>query len=150
VEKTVETPAMPTDPDIIFLADTTSSMSGAIGNVQANAASIMSSVLADQPSAAFGGANYGDQDCPNSFVLDQAITTTTAAIVTALNNLTTPQLDCNADAAEDYINALYQLATDPAVGFRPGSTRIVVLFGDSSSHDPSEGISLATAIGAAD
>ena len=150
VAKTVETPPIPSNPDVIFLADTTSSMSGAIGNVQANAATIIATVLADQPSAQFGVAHYTDQSCPNPFVIDQPITASSAAVVTALNSLTTPQNDCNADAPEDYINALYQLATDPAVGLRAGSTPIVILFGDSSSHDPSAGISLATAISAAE
>ena len=148
VAKTVETPPIPPDPDIVFLADTTSSMSGAIGNVQANAATIISAVLAAQPSAQFGVAHYTDQACPDRFVLDQAITANTTAVVSALSGLATPNSGCNSDAPEDYINALYQLATDAAVGFRAGSTRIVVLFGDSSSHDPSAGISIATAIGA--
>ena len=148
VAKTVETPPIPPDPDIVFLADTTSSMSGAIGNVQANAATIISTVLAAQPSAQFGVAHYTDQACPDRFVLDQPITASTTAVVTALGGLVTPNSPCNSDAAEDYVNALYQLATDPAVGFRAGSTRIVVLFGDSSSHDPSAGISLAAAVSA--
>jgi len=148
VAKTAETPPIPPDPDIVFLADTTSSMSGAIGNVQTNAGTIISTVLAAQPSAQFGVAHYTDQACPNRFVLDQPVTANTAAVVTALNGLTTPNTPCNTDGPEDYINALYQLATDPAVGFRAGSTRIVVLFGDSSSHDPSAGISLATGIAA--
>ncbi len=146
VAKTVETPPIPPNPDIVFLADTTSSMSGAIGNVQAGAATIMSTVLAAQPTAQFGVANYTDQNCPTPFVLDQPITASTAAVQTALNALSTVGGACNSDAAEDYINALYQLATDPAVGFRAGSTRIIVLFGDSSSHDPSEGITQAQAI----
>ena len=148
VAKTVETPPIPPNPDIVFVADTTSSMTGAIGNVQAGVAAIMSAVLAAQPTAQFGVAHYTDQNCPTPFVLDQAITASTAAVQAALNALTTPSPACNSDAAEDYINALYQLATDPAVGFRAGSTRIIVLFGDSSSHDPSEGITQAQAIAA--
>jgi uncharacterized repeat protein (TIGR01451 family) len=148
VAKTVETPPIPPNPDIVFLADTTSSMSGAIGNVQSGGANIMSTVLAAQPTSQFGVAHYTDQNCPTPFVLDQALTANTATVQTALNGLTTPNTACNPDAPEDYINALFQLATDPAVGFRTGSTRIVVLFGDSSSHDPSEGISLAGAIAA--
>lgn len=148
VEKTVETPPIPADPDIVFLADTTSSMSGAIGNVQANASTIMGSVLADAPTATFGVAHYTDQACPGPFVLDQALTADTLAVQAALDALTTPNFGCNSDAPEDYINALYQLATDPPVGFRAGSTRIVVLFGDSSSHDPSVGITEATATAA--
>jgi uncharacterized repeat protein (TIGR01451 family) len=148
IGKSVETPPIPPNPDIVFLADTTSSMGGAISNVQAGAGTIMSTVLAAQPTSQFGVAHYTDQDCPNSFVLDQALTGNTATVQAALNGLTTPNEACNSDAAEDYINALYQLATSSAVGWRAGSTRIVVLFGDSSSHDPSEGISLAQAIAA--
>ena len=150
VEKTVETPPIPADPDVIFLADTTSSMTSAIGNVQANAASIISSVLADAPTAQFGVAHYRDQNCPNPFVIDQSITANTTDVIAALNGFTTPQMDCNSDATEDFINAIYQLATDSSVGLRSGSTPIVVMFGDSSSHDPSVGISLATATAAAE
>lgn len=148
VDKSVETPPIPPNPDIVFLADTTSSMTNAIGNVQANAATILSTVLAAQPTAEFGVAHYTDQACADNFVLDQSVTANGAAVVAALNALTTPDEACNVDGPEDYINALYQLATQPAVGFRTGSTRIVVLFGDSSSHDPSAGVTEAAAISA--
>lgn len=148
VDKSVETPPIPPNPDIVFLADTTSSMTNAIGNVQTNAATILSTVLAAQPTAEFGVAHYTDQACADKFVLDQSVTANSAAVVAALNALTTPDEACNVDGPEDYINALYQLATQPAVGFRTGSTRIVVLFGDSSSHDPSAGITEAAAISA--
>jgi uncharacterized repeat protein (TIGR01451 family) len=148
VAKTVETPPIPPDPDIVFMADTTSSMSGAIANVQTNAATIMTAVLGAQPTAEFGVAHYTDQACPDPWVLDQAITADTTAVTTALAGLTTPNLGCNPDAPEDYINGVYQVATDPTVGFRTGSTRIVVFFGDSSSHDPSAGITLGAATAA--
>jgi len=148
VPKVVHTPPIPPNPDIVFLADTTSSMSGAIANVQAEAGSIMSQVVAAQPTAEFGVANYTDQNCPSPFTLDQSVTANTAAVQTALNGLTTPNLACNTDAAEDFLNGLFQVATDPAVGFRTGSTRIVVLFGDSSSHDPSVGHTQAQVIAA--
>jgi uncharacterized repeat protein (TIGR01451 family) len=148
VDKSVETPTIPPNPDIVFLADTTSSMTAAIGNVQANVATILSTVLAAQPTAEFGVAHYTDQACADKFVLDQPVTASSAAVITAVNALTTPNEACNVDGPEDYINALYQLATQPSVGFRTGSTRIVVLFGDSSSHDPSAGITEAAAISA--
>jgi uncharacterized repeat protein (TIGR01451 family) len=148
VAKVVHTPAIPPNPDIVFLADTTSSMTPALSNVQSEAASIMSQVVAAQPTAEFGVANYTDQNCPTPFTLDQSLTASTATVQTALNGLTTPNLACNTDAAEDFLNGLFQLATNPAVGFRTGSTRIVVLFGDSSSHDPSAGHTLAQTISA--
>jgi uncharacterized repeat protein (TIGR01451 family) len=143
IQKTVHTPAIPPKPDVMFLADTTSSMSGAIGGVQAQGGVIMSTVLAAQPLAEFGVSNYTDQNCPNPYVLDQSITASTSAVQTALNGLTTPNPACNTDAAEDFLNALFHLATDSNVGFRTDSTRVVVLFGDSSSHDPSAGHTLA-------
>ena len=93
VAKTVETPPIPPNPDIVFVADTTSSMSGAIGNVQTNAAATLATVLAAQPSAQFGVAHYTDQACPDRFVLDLAITADTTAVVTALNGLATPNND---------------------------------------------------------
>jgi uncharacterized repeat protein (TIGR01451 family) len=143
VAKSVETPPIPPNPDIVFVADTTSSMGAAIGNVTSGAANIMSTVLGSQPTAEFGVANYTDQNCADAFTLDQAVTANTTAVQNALNALTTPNEGCNTDAAEDFINALFQLATNPAVGFRSGSSRIIVLFGDSSSHDPSNGHSLS-------
>jgi uncharacterized repeat protein (TIGR01451 family) len=143
ITKTVHTPVIPPRPDIVFLADTTSSMSGAIANVQAQAGSVMAQVIGAQPLAQFGVAHYTDQNCPTPYTLDQSITASTAAVQTALNGLSTPNVACNPDAPEDFLNALFHLATDAGVGFRADSTRIVVLFGDSSSHDPSVGHTLA-------
>jgi uncharacterized repeat protein (TIGR01451 family) len=143
VTKTVHTPVIPPRPDIVFLADTTSSMSGAIANVQSQAGSVMAQVIGAQPLAQFGVAHYTDQNCPTPYTLDQSITASTAAVQTALNGLSTPNVGCNPDAPEDFLNALFHLATDAGVGFRADSTRIVVLFGDSSSHDPSVGHTLA-------
>jgi hypothetical protein len=57
VAKTVETPPIPPNPDIVFVADTTSSTGVAIGNVTGGAANIMSTVLGSQPAAEFGVAN---------------------------------------------------------------------------------------------
>ena len=62
ITKTVETPPIPPNPDIVFLADTTTSMTASIGNVQANATSIVSQILAAQPSARFAVADYKDTD----------------------------------------------------------------------------------------
>ena len=139
VTKTVHTPTIPPKPDIVFLADTTSSMSGAIANVKAQAGAVMNQVIGVQSLAQFGVAHYTDQNCPDPYILDQAITGSTAAVQTAINGLSTPNVNCNPDAPEDWLNALFRVATDAGTGFRADSTRIVVLFGDSSSHDPSVG-----------
>ena len=148
VPKTVHTPVIPPDPDIVFLADTTGSMGPAIANVQTNATSIMNNI-AGQPNVGtphFGAANYTDFNCsdPFPFHLDQALTATVSDVQTAINTWAAGN---GCDDPEAQINALFELATNPAVAFRaPGtSTRIIVWFGDSNGHDPSGGHTLTDA-----
>jgi hypothetical protein len=145
IAKTVHTPAIPPKPDVIFLADTTGSMGPAIANVQTNAATVMSTVLAAQPDAQFGAADYTDFNCTDPFPyrLDQAITANTGDVQTAINAWAAGN---GCDTPEAQLNALYQLATDPATGWRAGSTRIIAWFGDSSGHDPSNGHTLVDVI----
>lgn len=151
VAKTVHTPVIPPNPDIVFLADTTFSMVDTIANVQTNATTIMNTIAgtAGVGTPEFGAANYTDFDCtdPFPFHLDQAITSTISDVQNAINTWAAGD---GCDVPEAQINALFQLATDSSVGFRaPGtSTRIVVWFGDSSGHDPSGGHSKTDAINA--
>ncbi|NUU24352.1 MAG: hyalin, partial [Streptomycetaceae bacterium] len=49
IAKTVHTPIVPPKPDVVFLADTTGSMGGAIGNVRANAADVLATISGAQP-----------------------------------------------------------------------------------------------------
>src|SRR5207342_1050913 len=57
VPKTVHTPVIPPRPDVMFLADTTSSMGSAITNVRTNATTIMNTVRTAQADSDFGAAN---------------------------------------------------------------------------------------------
>jgi hypothetical protein len=51
------------------------------------------------------------------------------------------------DTPESQLNALWQIGSGGnAISFRPGSSRIVVWFGDEYGHDPSNGHTLADAI----
>ncbi len=148
VNKVVHTPAIPPRPDVMFLADTTGSMGPAIANVRANAGTIMTTVRAAQSDSQFGAAEYKDFNCaidPIPYRLNQAITANTADVQTGINMwATVPGGGC--DVAEAQLNALYQLATDPATGWRTGSTRIIAWFGDAPGHDPSNGHGLAQVI----
>jgi hypothetical protein len=147
VPKTVHTPEIPPNPDIVFLADTTGSMGTAINNVRTNAATIMSQVLAAQPTAQFAAAEYKDFGFgdPFGYRLNQAVTPTTADVNTGMGAWSAAG---GGDVPEAQLNALYTLATDSSTGFRTGSSRIVVWFGDSNGHDPSNGHSLADTIAA--
>jgi hypothetical protein len=153
IQKTVHTPTIPPKPDIIFLADTTGSMGTAIGSVQGSIAPIMTTVLGTASDAQFGAAQYkdftsedggfcGPEPAPGAFNLDQAITATTADVTTAAG---TWSANGGCDIPEAQLNALSVLS-GVATGWRSGSTRIIVWFGDATGHDPSNGVSLAAAI----
>ncbi|HWJ66177.1 MAG TPA: HYR domain-containing protein [Nocardioides sp.] len=142
ITKTVETPPIPPNPDIVFLADTTTSMTASIGNVQSNATSIVNQILAAQPSARFAVADYKDTADPTGhFLLRQQLTGDTAAVTAGIGSWT-PLSGGGSDAAEDWLGALSALPG--AVDFRDNGTPVVVMFGDSTSHDPSAGATLAS------
>lgn len=146
ITKTVETPPIPPNPDIVFLADTTTSMTASIGNVQSNATSIVNQILAAQPTAQFAVADYKDTaDATGHFLLRQQLTADTTAVANGISAWT-PLSGGGGDSAEDWIGALG--AIPGAIDFRADGTPVVVMFGDSTSHDPSAGYSLASATAA--
>jgi Big-like domain-containing protein len=146
ITKTVHPPIIPPKSDLVLLADTTGSMGPAIANVKAGAATIMGNVRASDPDSQFGAASYKDFNCDaKPYSLDQAVTADTTAVQNGIN---TWSAGGGCDTPESQLNALFQLATDPATGFRSGSTRNIAWFGDSSGHDPSNGHTLADAIAA--
>jgi uncharacterized repeat protein (TIGR01451 family) len=145
VPKTVTTSAISPNPDIVFLADTTGSMGSAISNVKSNinasGSGIIDTVRAQQDSAAFGVAQYKDFNCDTyPYTLDAAVGSSTEAVVAAVNGWSASG---GCDNPEAQLNALYRLATDTNVGWRSGSSRIIVWFGDAEGHDPSDGHSLS-------
>jgi hypothetical protein len=146
VNKTVHTPEIPPNPDVVLLVDNTGSMGGAIANVQANLHQVVTDVKAAQPTAQFAVASYKDTEgCdPDAFVVEQNLTATEADVQAAVN-LYAAGGGC--DFPEDWINALFAVSTG-AIAYRPGSSRIVVLVGDAPSHDPSGGHSLGAATAA--
>lgn len=141
ITKTVETPPIPPNPDILFLADTTGSMGGAIANVQASAGSILSDIAADQPTAQFAVGEY--QDLPAGLMVSQQLTADQTAAQTAINGW---GASGGGDIDEDWIGALGEAPAE--VSFRADSTRVIVMFGDAPSHDPVHGFDLNSATAA--
>ena len=134
----VTTPVIAPKPDIVFLADTTGSMDPVLANVRNNTRSIIDEVRASQPDARFAVADYkADVDGARAFSVRTPLTDDEAAVQDGTQQWL---YDVGGGGAPwtDFINAHYQLATG-AVGFRPGSTRIIAWFGDARSHDPSLG-----------
>ncbi|WP_433272810.1 Calx-beta domain-containing protein [Actinosynnema sp. CS-041913] len=144
VAKTVTTPAVPPNPDLVFLADTTGSMGGAIADVRNNAGAVTSAVLDAQPTAQFAVSEYRDAGDAFVFRVNQNLTGDTAAVQNGINAWAAGG---GGDIPEAAINALFEIGSG-AIAFRPDGTRIVAWFGDAPSHDPSQGHTLAAAIAA--
>jgi hypothetical protein len=144
VPKSVETPTISPRPDIIFLADTTGSMGGALANVKSQIGNIISQVRTSQPEAQFGAAQYKDEGDVFVYQLDAALGSSDAAVTSGVNSWTASG---GGDTPEGQISALYHLATDSNVGWREGASHIIVQFGDAPGHDPSETHTLAQVIG---
>jgi hypothetical protein len=144
VDKTVSLSAGATSGgrgDVFFLADSTGSMGSAIASVKTNAASIMATTSA-YGDMAFGVGDYKDFGDSWVYRLGQAITTNTSAAQTAINAWSASG---GGDGPEAQLYALYHVATDAGTGWRAGSEKIVLWFGDYEGHDPSGGITEAMA-----
>ncbi|GAA4450398.1 Calx-beta domain-containing protein [Phytohabitans houttuyneae] len=139
VNKVVHTPPVPPKPDLVFIADTTGSMGGAIANVRTNAADILNEVSTAQPTAQFAVAEYKDFTDSSPFRVNQNLTDDDPSVQAGINQWVASG---GGDFPEANLNALYEVATG-AVAFRADSTRIAVIFGDAPSHDPSGGHTLA-------
>lgn len=134
ITKTVETPPIPPQPDIVLMADTTSSMTPSISNVRTNASSILSQLQTAQPTAQFAVAEYRDTGDAFEYRVDTQLTATTSDAVAGINTWSAVG---GGDIPEGWIGALSRIPT--TIDFRPDSTRVVVMFGDAPSHDPSFG-----------
>ena len=120
--------------DVFFLADTTGSMGATLEAVKAGTAGIIAG-LSELGDVAYGVGEYKDYDLyyPDPFVfrLNQDITKDAALVQAGINAW---EALGGYDTPEGQIYALYQVAN--TVGWRPGSTRIIVWFGDAPGHDP--------------
>ena len=122
--------------DVYLLADTTLSMTPIIGTVQAGIGAVVSDPAFAGFDVAWGVGNYKDFPVPLSspyaFQSQLAPTTDITAVTTAVS---TWSVSGGSDIPEGQLFALQQVA-DPTIGWRPGSKRILVWFGDAPGHDP--------------
>jgi len=133
IDKLVYTPAIPPDPEIYFLVDTTGSMGGVISEVQDEIADIISDVLAVQPTAEFGLGQY--KDFPFDPFAYQHMVSIGGDVPGAVAGLLAGG---GADGPEGQFYALDQIAKNNTAGFSgtDGSTPIIVWVGDAPAHEP--------------
>ncbi|TCC01952.1 hypothetical protein [Kribbella soli] len=127
---------IPPKADVYLLADTTFSMHDVISAVQSGIGAIVSDPAFAGFDLAWGAGNYKDFPVgPNPYAFQHQLAPTpgvadvnaAVAIWTASDGF---------DIPEGQLFALQQVATDPAIGWRTDSKRIVVWFGDAPGHDP--------------
>lgn len=134
---TIPKNAGPAKADVYFLADTTGSMGGIIGAVHAGANNVLAALAALPVDIVFGVGNYKDfaQGDPYGFQHQVSPTNVTATVTAAINTWSAAG---GGDTPEAGLFALNSLAVPPGpgIGWRAGSKRIIVWFGDAPSHDP--------------
>src|SRR5262245_38031997 len=131
--------------DVFFLADTTGSMGGAIASVITSASTILSSTAA-AGDVNFAVGEYKDNGDVYVYRLNQAMTANQASAQAGINMWAAAG---GGDLPEAYLYGLQQASQD-ATGWRSGSEKILVWFGDAPGHDPSgpTGVTLAQSIAA--
>lgn len=135
---TVGIPAsrVPPKADVYLLADTTGSMAGIIGAVQAGIGTIVNDPAFAGFDVAWGVGNYKDFPLDINPYAFQHQLAPTLSVADASAAVATWAASDGRDIPEGQLFALEQLATDPAIGWRADSKRIVVWFGDAPGHDP--------------
>lgn len=136
--------------DIVFAFDLTGSMGEELDVMQAQAIQLMADLgaLVDDPHFAvigfvdyphtypsgenggYGGQYGGDDDY--AYRLEQPLTDDTDALNTVIGGL---ELGYGADGPQDYARICYESYADETIGYRPGSKKILILFGDDIPHD---------------
>jgi hypothetical protein len=122
--------------DVYLLADTTGSMGSIIAAVKAGAGSILTALNALGVDLAFGLGNY--KDFPSDPFAFQHQVSPTAVAGTVMAAINAWSASGGSDGPEGQLFALDSLAVAPGgtIGWRSGSKRIVVWFGDMPGHDP--------------
>jgi len=143
VDKQVLTPAIPPRPDVILLVDGTGSMEVPIQRVRERIPEITKAIRDEQEDSRFAVATFGDQevDPDAGFKVLQGLTYDLNEVQHGVDQLKADMGSYSKGPSEDWIYALWKLANggDGKTVFRPDSSPVVVLVGDASSHEPSNG-----------
>jgi len=123
--------------DVYFLADVTGSMGAVLAEINASSNAILNSVRASGVDAAFGVGSYRDFPGPadQAFLNQQPITTDDTAAIAAINAWSAGG---GGDIPEAQLFALDRIAenSNGEIGWRNGSRKLVVWFGDAPGHEP--------------
>ncbi|MET9555552.1 VWA domain-containing protein [Streptomyces sp. NPDC006645] len=144
VTKQVRTPAIPPRPEVVLLVDGTASMDMPIREVRRYLPLITGKILDAEPESRFAVATFGDQevDLPNAgFRVLTELTDDMTRVQDGVDALRANLGGFSMGPSEDWINGLWEIANGAGgqTVFREGSSPLVVLISDASSHAPSNG-----------
>ncbi|MCW3019161.1 MAG: squalene cyclase [Solirubrobacterales bacterium] len=137
----------PEKTDVMFVFDTSGSMSGELTEAKEKIVEVMETSNATLPNAEYGVAEVRDypfeEDTPSNekeieeseekpWKLDQPLTSSTAAVKGAIEPLFASG---GGDDPESYGRALWETDTNPNVGWRSGARHEIVLIADNVPHD---------------
>jgi hypothetical protein len=122
----------PAATDVLFVFDTTGSMSGALSEAKAQATGVMTSLSGRLPNLRFGLAQIKDYGDSPVWRIEQPLTSDRAPVQSAIDRLSAYG---GGDAPEAYGTALFQSHHDVAAGWAPGAKHLVVLVADDVPHD---------------
>lgn len=124
--------------DAYFLIDTSGSMGGVINAAKAAAGDIFSTIATEFGAGVAGGVGVFSESAalpsgiaPPGSVINQNVTTTTADVISGINNVTLCNPDCGGDFPESANTAIELVAENAS--WRPGSNRFIFAFSDASS-----------------
>ncbi|HJR94339.1 MAG TPA: vWA domain-containing protein, partial [Gaiellaceae bacterium] len=118
----IHTPAgrstAPAATDVLFVFDTTGSMSDALSEAQSQATNVMSDLSGRLPNLRFGIAQLRDYGSDPVWRVEQELTSDQAAVQGAIESLSANQ---GGDSPEAYGTGLFQSRSDSAVAWAHGA-----------------------------
>jgi Mg-chelatase subunit ChlD len=123
-------PAASAPLDIEIAIDTTGSMGASIRQAQEDAKRLVNDIRAKYPGALFAVVGFKDSRDPTEYQLLQPMTGDATKVDAAIDTL-------SAQGGDDYpeaYNLVFQKSTDPAIGWRANSRKLVVVIGDAEPH----------------
>jgi hypothetical protein len=135
--------ATPPHTDVMFVFDTSGSMSGELEEAKKEMLAVIANINAKLPDVHYGVAEVRDfwpsiyDEFPEDegiepWQLDQALTADSAAVQKAIEPL---NAHGGGDGPESYGRALWETDTNPNVGWREGAQHVMILIADNVPHD---------------
>jgi hypothetical protein len=130
----------PPQTDVMFVFDTSGSMSGALEEAKTEISEVMASIGGSLPDVHFGlaevrdygGSIYDPESSDEPWRLDVPLTSNVSAVSNAISGLSA---EGGGDGPEAYGRALWETDTNPSVGWRPEASHVIVLVADNVPHD---------------